>query len=231
MEKAVRDKLIGYLGEFVTESKKVKARQVLEQRTRHLVVVMEDFENSHNGSAVLRTCEAMGIQNVHFIENHFKNRISPYISRGGAKWLSIYRHNNTGSNNTIGCLQELKRNGYQIWITEPSQDAENIARLEINQKTALVFGTEFKGVSTEAKAIADKCVSIPMYGFTESFNVSVSVALCLQVLIEKLRCSNLDWKLKEEEKENLILEWYRKMVKRSDLHEQQFLSNNCLKIS
>ncbi len=225
MEKALRDNLVDYLGRFITESKKEKVQQVLAQRTRYLTVVMEDFENAHNGSAVLRTCEAMGIQDVHFIESHFRNRISPYVARGGAKWLSIFRYNHAGQNNTETCLQSLKSSGYEIWVTAPSAEAEPLTLLQMKRKTAVVFGTEFNGISKEARALADRQVCLPMYGFTESFNVSVSVALCLQVLLEKLRRSGAGWQLGEEEKETLTLEWYQKMVRRSDLHVQQFLSN------
>lgn len=223
MEKAQRDKLTEYLGQFVTESKKERIQKVLAQRTRYVTVVMEDFENAHNGSAVLRTCESMGIQDVHFIENKHKNRVSPYVSRGGGKWLDIFRYNEAGEHNTKGCLQSLKEKGYAVWVTDPSQNSEDITKLDVERKIALAFGTEYRGVSVEAKSVADKNVFFPMYGFTESFNVSVSVALCLHVLTEKLRISGLPWQLPEEEKEQIVFDWYRKMVRRSDLHEQHFL--------
>lgn len=223
MEKAQRDKLTEYLSRFVSESKKERVQKVLAQRTRYVTVVMEDFENAHNGSAVLRTCESMGIQEVHFIENKHKNRVSPYVSRGGGKWLDIFRHNEAGEHNTKDCLQLLKEKGYDIWVTGPSQNSEDITKLNVEGKIALVFGTEYRGVSVEAKSLADKQVFFPMYGFTESFNVSVSVALCLHVVTEKLRTSGLSWQLPEEEKEQIVFDWYRKMVRRSDLHEQHFL--------
>lgn len=161
MEKALRRELTEYLGQFVTEAKKERIRQVLEQRTRSVTVVMEDFENSHNGSAVLRTCEALGIQDVHFIENRFKNRINPYIARGGGKWLTVYRHREQGYANTSACLQSLKEQGFAIWVTEPAGNAQDITTLDAGQKIALVFGTEYKGISVEAKSLADREVFFP----------------------------------------------------------------------
>lgn len=218
--------LTNYLGQYVTASRAERIEEVLQNRTRQITVVMEDFENSHNGSAVLRSCEALGVQDVNFIENDFKNTISPHIAKGGGKWLTISRFNQSGNTNTSECLGKLKEGGYQIWTTEPSRNASDITKLPVHGKVALVFGNEYNGVSEEAKKWADKSVFLPMYGFTESFNVSVSVALCLHVLLGKLKDSEMNWWLKSEEKEQLRLEWYRRIVKRADLHEARFIHNS-----
>lgn len=224
MDERTRDELISYLGEFVTLARASKVQQVLDKRTRHLTVVMEDIENAHNGSAALRSCEALGIQDVHFIENKFRNKISAYVAKGGSKWLSLHKYGQTGHDNTTDCLQGLKKNGYEIWLTSPDQEAEDISKVTLTSKVALVFGTEFNGVSGQAQALADKKVCLPMNGFTESYNVSVSVALCLYILTEKLKDSEMEWCMSDEEKKQLTLEWYRKIVKRSDLHEARFFS-------
>jgi len=85
------------------------------------------------------------------------------------------------------------------------------------------MGNELKGTSSFALDRADQKIFIPMHGFTESFNISVSAAICLNTLLTKIRESNISWQLSEEEKETLRLQWYRKVVRRSDLIEQEFL--------
>jgi tRNA (guanosine-2'-O-)-methyltransferase len=224
MDDVTRDKLINYLGSFVTPARAAKVQQVLEKRTRHIAVVMEDFENSLNVSAVLRSCEAMGVQDVHIIENQFRNKLSAYVAKGGSKWLTVTKHNEHESKNSSRCLQLLKDAGYQIWVTSPDQSAADLNDVDVDSKIALVFGTEFDGASKEVLEMADQRVCLPMQGFTESYNVSVSVALCLHILLRKLRDSEIDWCMSEEEKKQLTLEWYRKIVRRSDIHEVRFLS-------
>jgi len=225
MDAATRDRLIAYFETFVTEERSARVRKVLAARTRQVTVVMEDFENSLNVSAVLRSCEAMGIQDVHIIENEFKNKISTYVAKGGSKWLTVNKYNGQ-AHNSAECLPTLKRQGYEIWVTSPDQTAIDLNDAIVDTKVALVFGTEYKGASEEVLAMADKRVCLPMFGFTESYNVSVSVALCLYVLLRKLRDSEMEWCMSEEEKKQLTLEWYRKIVRRSDMHEARFFSGN-----
>lgn len=216
--------MTAYLRQYVTDARADKIGEVLDRRTRFLTVVMEDFENPHNGSAVLRSCEAMGVQDVHFIENKFRNKVSPYVARGGAKWLSIYRHNQPEKDNTTACLADMKGRGYSIWVTDTDRQSTDLRSCEPSGKVALVFGTEHGGVSAAAKRLADETVFFPMQGFTESYNVSVSVALCVYVLLEKLKTSDMEWHLTEEEKKQLTLEWYRKVVRRSEAHEARFFA-------
>ena len=94
--------------------------------------------------------------------------------------------------------------------------------LDINNKTALIFGSEINGCSQKALNLSDQRIKIPMYGFTESFNISVSVSLCLQHLIYKMRRSNLDWKLNKKEKNNVMLKWLRESIKSSEEIEELF---------
>lgn len=225
LSQPTENELTNYLRQYVTASRVERIEEVLQNRTRQITVVMEDFENSHNGSAVLRSCEALGVQDVYFIENEYKNTISPHIAKGGGKWLTINRFNQSGSGNTKECLSRLKEGGYQIWTTTPSGSAFDITKLSVQNKVALVFGNEYNGVSGDAKKLADKTVFLPMYGFTESYNVSVSVALCLHVLLENLKDSEMNWWLKNQEKDQLRLEWYKKIVKRADLHEARLRHN------
>lgn len=205
-------KIIALLQPFVTENKRLLIDQVLSKRTRHFTLVFEDINIPHNVSAVLRTAECMGIQDLHFIKNKNSYAVNKRITKGAAKWVSMH-HYKAAKNNIDACYSHLKTNGYTIFATSLHESAVSIYDLDSSQKSALVFGTEARGISEEAGQKADGYVYIPMDGFTESFNLSVSAAICLTVL----RSRYDSWPpLEEEEKQALKAEWYRKIVKGAD---------------
>jgi tRNA (guanosine-2'-O-)-methyltransferase len=181
MEVSQKKELISYLSAFISEKRKARFDQVITQRMGHLRIVLENMYQAHNASAVLRSCESFGIQHVHFIENRNHLRISDDVAMGSSNWLSIHRHNDT-ENNTVNTLRHLKSLGYRIVATTPHKDDCTIDQLPVDGKLALVFGTEIDGISPEVFEHADEFVKIPMYGFTESFNVSVCAALCMYEL-------------------------------------------------
>ncbi|WP_370087076.1 TrmH family RNA methyltransferase [Ekhidna sp.] len=205
--------VIDILGEFVSENKKTHIDRVLSQRTRHLTLVFEDIDKPHNVSAVLRTAECMGIQDLHFIKNKNDYTVNPIISQGAAKWVTMHHHNKA-NDNIAECYQSLREQGYQIFATSLHETSRSIDDIDPAMKTAIVFGTEADGITREAGENADGFVHIPMSGFTESFNLSVSAAIFLTVLKSKL---NGLPPLKEEEKLALRSEWYRKIVREADL--------------
>lgn len=208
--------LIEYLAALITEERRQVLEKVLAQRTRHITVVLEDVFQPQNASAVLRTCDCFGIQDVHVIENENTYNINPDVVLGAAQWLTIYNHNAL-ENNTERSLCSLKDKGYRIIATSPHAEEGSLDKFDITtQKTALVFGTELTGISDTVKSHADAFLKIPMYGFTESFNISVSAALILQQLTAQLRKSKLKWELQPEEKDLLLLDWLKKTVKHSD---------------
>jgi tRNA (guanosine-2'-O-)-methyltransferase len=211
-----REQLTQYLLQFVAETRQQRFDEVLSHRMKHMCIVLEDIYQAHNASAVLRSCDCFGIQNVHFIENKHKYKISADVAMGSSNWLSITRHSQK-ENNTIECLNELKRQGYRIVATTPHKNDCNLSELPVDRKFALVFGTEISGVSSEVLEHADEFVKIPMYGFTESFNISVCAALCMYELSEKIRKTVPDYSLDEEEKKGIYLEWLKNSIKRSDL--------------
>ena len=139
-------------------------------RTRYLTVVLEDIFQSQNASAVLRTCDCFGIQDVHIIENRNPYEINPDVELGSAKWLNMNRYNKSG-HNTLEAFTELRKKGYKIIATSPHKNDLMIQDLPIEHKIALVFGSEREGLSDIALQNADAFVKIPMYGFTESFNI------------------------------------------------------------
>ncbi len=211
MELHQKQQLIAFLSGYVTPRRLERMTKVLEQRTRHLCVVMEDIYQSHNASAVLRSCECFGIQDVHIIENRNTYQVNPDVALGASRWLSLYRYNES-DNNTVKCISQLKEKGYRIVATSPHQDDCLLEELPVTEKTALLFGTELKGLSREALDMADGYVKIPMQGFTESFNISVCAAICLYYLSPKVRNTTGNWKLSDEERADIMIEWLQHSV-------------------
>lgn len=220
----IKEKLLEHLLEIVSENKRNLFEQIIQFRTKHITVVLEDIFQPHNASAVLRTCDCFGIQDVHIIENKNEYEINPDVALGSSKWLSLHKYNGT-DNNTVETFNILRKKGYRIVATTPHENDCLLEELNLDSKIALVFGTELNGLSDIAINNADEFVKIPMYGFTESFNISVSAAIILNQLTEKLRNSSISWELLDIEKTEIKLDWVRNVVKRSDLIEKEFLKN------
>ena len=208
--------VISQLGEFVTEERLKLFKSVLENRTRYITVVLEDIYQPHNASAVLRTADCFGIQDVHIIENRNEYNINPDVALGSNKWLNLIKHNKK-SNNTLDVIDNLKKDGYRIVATTPHTNDVSLNEFDLLKgKVALFFGTELNGLSKPMLNNADEYLRIPMYGFTESFNISVSASIILNELTGILRKSNLPWHLSQNEKEIIILRWLMNSIKRSE---------------
>lgn len=222
IEELERDRqLLEYLGTFVSAHKKKRIDQVLVNRTRFLTVVLEDIYQPHNASAVLRSCECLGIQDVHIIENRNVYQVNPEVALGATKWLSLARYSER-DDNTQHCLEGLQKKGYRLVAATPHRDDCLVDDLPVDQPLAVIFGTEEKGLSEYALEVADTYVKIPMYGFTESFNISVSAALVLRELSRRLRFEGHNWHLSNAEQDMLRLAWYRHIVRGSDLLEARY---------
>jgi tRNA (guanosine-2'-O-)-methyltransferase len=218
------EKVFNHLAQFVSEHKKAFVEKVLEHRTRYVTVVLENIYQSQNASAALRTCECMGLQDVHIVEDTAKYHLNIRVLKGSYKWLNLERYRDRHVNNTDVCFQHLRSQGYRILVADPAEDGISIDELDVTAgKIALVFGNELRGASTFSLAQGDAKVRIPMFGFTESLNVSVSVAVCLNTILAKVRNTQTFIGLTEEEKAQIRLAWYRKIVRRSDLLEREFL--------
>lgn len=203
-----------HYSKYLTQERKDKIDQVLSQRTKYITVVLEDIYQSHNSSAVLRSCEAFGIQDVYVIENRHKFSINKDVDKGGGKWITINKFNSKKKDqdaaqgaNTQVCFQALRQSGYKIVATTPHAECTEIDKLSIDTKLALIFGTEQQGLSDYAIKNADCYVKIPMYGFTQSFNISVAAALCMYELTQRLRKSDIDWHLSEQQMLDLKIDW------------------------
>ena len=204
-----------YLSDFISDNKRNKFDEFIQNRTRHLTVVLENIYQSQNASAVLRTCDCFGVQDIHIIENEHKYEINPDVALGSTKWLNLNYYNEK-EHNTLDAIQSLKGKGYKIIATTPHKNDLLLEDLPIDNKFALLFGTEKDGLSDVAINNADSFVKIPMYGFTESFNISVSAALSIFYLTEKLRKSTINWNLSEEEALDIKITWASNVLKDSE---------------
>lgn len=218
-----QEKLLEHLLTFVSDNKKQLFNSIVERRTKHVTIVLEDIFQPQNASAVIRSCDVFGIQDVHIIENENKYNLNPKVVMGASKWVNLYKYN-LKENNTLDCINTLKDKGYKVFATTPHTNDYLIEDLPLDNKVALMFGTELTGLSDEAMRNVDGYVKIPMYGFTESLNISVSAAICLYELSKRLKNSTINWKLSEDEKKELLITWCKKVVKSSDLIEKEFLN-------
>lgn len=212
-----------YLGRYITDHKKAVMESVLAERTRFLTVVLEDIYKPHNASAVLRTCDCFGVQDIHVIEKTDSYKINPYVTRGASQWVDLHKYYTQNGSAVATCFSSLRSKGYKIYGTSPDPGSMSIHRLEPTVKTALVFGNEHEGISQEVRENVDGLVHIPMLGFTESFNISVSASIFLYEMTRKAKLHpRPDFHLSDDEKQELRLRWYRAVVKRSDLHENVY---------
>lgn len=209
--------LLTYLQSYLTDRRRELFEKVLEERTRHFTVVTEDVYQIHNTSAVMRSCDIFGIQDLHVIEERLGKKVDREIAMGAQKWVDIYRHSNTEQ-----CVQTLREQGYQIIATTPHNDSQVLADFDPSVSSAFFFGKENDGISDFVMNAADGYLKIPMFGFTESLNISVSAAIILQDVMTKLRASDVDWQLSEEEKNELRLNWTRNTIKSAAKIEERF---------
>ena len=204
-----KEQLYGALAELISDNRRELFDRLVLNRTRHVAVVLEDIFQSHNASAVLRSCDCFGVQDVHVVERQNKFNPAGDVSVGSDKWVNYYKHPTIGE-----CYERLHAKGYKIVATLPHEQDTMITQLDIREPVALVFGTELTGLTQEAIDGADAYVKIPMYGFTESFNISVCAALSLFSLTERMRSDpSIRWQLTPEEQLDLKLLWAMQTIR------------------
>ena len=207
--------LLLFLEEYVTDRRKQKFKEVLDERTRHFAVVLENIFQPHNASAVIRSCDVFGVQDVYSIEDYNINKVSRRVAKGSQQWITLNRYKEDG-NNAEECFKELKDKGYQIMATTPHTNSCVLSDFDITKKTAFVFGSEKEGISDYVKEHADGFLKIPMVGFTESLNISVAAAITLQDVTSRMKQQKDDWRLSENEKDILYAEWVQKSIKNKE---------------
>ena len=212
-------KVLSELYRFISTSKIEMLERISSERTKYLTVVLEDIVKEFNSSAVMRSCDCFGIQDLNIIAENQEFEIQRFIAKGSSNWIDIqsYSGNNSPADQ---CISKLKSKGYRIIATSPHAK-KTIDEICIDQPIALVFGTERDGISENITSEADELVKIPMYGFTESFNISVSAALILNQLRNRLEASDLQWKLSEDEQTNLKIKWCTKIIRNGEQVEAE----------
>lgn len=203
---------IEYLAEFVTEERFVSLQQRLDGRTEYITICTENTFHPQNASALVRNCEAFGVQKINTVETLCRFRPNVNIVKGSDKWVDIERHRTTAD-----AVAALRAQGYRIIVTMPSVNDTTPETFDVEAgRFALVFGTEHAGVTQEVVDCADGFIMIPMCGFVESLNVSASAAILLYNLTRRIKESeNIDWSLGEQRKAQLLYEWLIKTVKDS----------------
>jgi len=199
--------LLAYLEGYLTEERKQRFLEVLQHRTKHITIAIEDVYQMHNTSAIIRSCDVFGVQEVHVVEDRFAKRWDKNIAMGAEKWVDVHRYHNTKD-----CIANLKQQGYQIIATTPHNDSTLLPEFYPEQKSAIFFGTEKEGLSADVMHQADGYLKIPMVGFSESLNVSVAAAIIIQDLAHKVRTSTVDWQLKETEILEKRMDWTQKSI-------------------
>jgi tRNA (guanosine-2'-O-)-methyltransferase len=218
-----KSELLKELHEFLNPSRIQRLEEVLANRTRHFTVAVENIFQSHNASAVIRTCDCFGLQDLHVIANENKYNLSKDVAMGAEKWVDLHSYYQK-ENNTQDCIDALRKQGYQIVATTPHSNDVMLPDFDVNQKSAFFFGTEISGLSDLVLEQADSYVRIPMYGFTESYNISVSAALVLHDVVTRLKKSEVNWMLSEGELQDKRIDWAVKSLKSGPQILKQLLS-------
>lgn len=198
---------------------------VLSHRTRHVAVVLENVFQPHNAAAAVRSCECFGFQDLHIIEETYNHEINTDVTMGGCKWVSLHHHKKEVGG-TEPVLTQLKEAGYKIAATSMRPGCVPLEEMELKEPIALCFGTEEKGLSEEAHEMADMFVQIPSFGFTQSFNVSVSVALSLSSIRNRLEKSIIPWQIAGSDRDDLYLSWLMKTANRGILLARHYLNSD-----
>jgi tRNA (guanosine-2'-O-)-methyltransferase len=214
---------LNFLENILTNNRKENFLRVLKNRTKHFTIAVEDVFQMHNASAVMRSCEVFGIQELHVIEERYGKRIDKEIAMGAQKWVDINTYDSV-----TNCIDTLKNKGYQIIATTPHEDDCLLEDFDISKPSALFFGTERDGLSEEILQKADGFLKIPMVGFTESLNISVSASIIIQNIMNRLLNSDINWQLTEEEILEKRLDWAKKSIKDIKRIEARYLSEKTI---
>lgn len=216
---------IKVLEKFLTTERLQRIDAVLRNRTRNLVLVLEDIYDPHNAAACLRSAEAMGVQEVHVVTQTYGFKPSPKVTNRADKWLDIIKHETVS-----GCVKHLKDRGFTVAATSFTEQSDPIHGLDFTRPVAMVFGNEHEGVSAEMLKAADRLFFIPMLGFAQSFNISVASAIALYFAVGR-RTSTFGQSgdLSPDEKDELRDLWVKRSVPMADaildrVRESQFES-------
>jgi tRNA (guanosine-2'-O-)-methyltransferase len=213
--------LIAFLKDFIMEDRWTLLQERVAERSRHVTAVLEDIYQPQNASALLRTSDIFGFQDIHIIENKHRYEVNPKVEKGSSKWLDLHRYRGEGDNSPR-CLDTLIEHGYTLVATSPHVDAYSPENLPLDKPIAILFGTEKDGLRADTMERCTHKLRIPMYGFTESLNLSVSAGIILNRLRTRLESAEVDFKLHTAAQEDVLLDWLRKSLKQASLLEERF---------
>ncbi len=219
---------INYMSQFVTPERMAQLERVAAARTRYLTLLLENVYQPHNASAIIRSCECLGVQDIHIVEQHYRYRANRDIALGSSKWLNLHRYGRAQTNPFAQAVKQLRRRNYRLAAMTLRDDALSVEQIPLDKPVALIFGTELHGLSDEAHQEADFLVTLPIQGFTQSFNISVAAALTLQPLLKRIKDEAVDWKLSPDELAQLKLDWLLKSVREGPNIFSQFLETTRL---
>lgn len=205
------DYVLSEFYKIITPNKVELFEKIAAQRSKHIVVALENIQQDHNASAVMRSMDCMGFQELHLIEKNNRYEFQRDIALGAARWLDVIQHQQEPEP-VLDAIQLLRNQGYTIVATTPHQDAYTPQNLPLDKPIALFFGAEKHGISSELKREADNFVKIPMHGFTESYNVSVSAAILMNALRTRMIQENIPFLLSAEAQTNLKISWCEKIL-------------------
>ncbi len=196
----------------MTEEREARFAEVLRRRQTGLTVVMENIHDPHNVSAMLRSCDAAGVPEVHLLYSHEEfPDIGKKSSASAKKWVMRTSHDSAA-----GCFATLRKKGFSVYATRLDTAARPLYELDLTQPTAFVFGNEHRGVSDEAAAVCDASVYIPMMGMIRSLNVSVACAVTLFEAVRQRVAAGMyeTPSMGEEEMREMLSAWVRREEER-----------------
>lgn len=228
----IQELLIKEFAKHITEQRRNLIEKVIKNRTRYVTLVLEDVYQAHNAGAVVRSCDGLGIQDIHVIENRNMLKIKDStVSKGADKWTNLFYYNDLNTNNTLNCIQNLKKKGYKIAAAALGRHSVKIEQVPLDEPLAIMIGTEKEGLTETACNLADYFIELPMYGFTQSYNLSVCAALILHTLTSRLRESTVNWHLNESDKREILITWFQRCIGHWEHIAKDFLNNLVSKTS
>lgn len=222
MEAHKLKEILRFFEGHVTPNRYQRFQEVLKDRTDYMCVVLENIYNPQNSSAVIRSADCFGIQNVHIIEGKWEFKTHEEITKGSSKWVDVSHHEQKENNNRA-VFQQLKKEGYRLVATSPHAEKSELKDFDVTAgKFALIMGNEMDGITDVAREEADAFIQIPMYGFTESFNLSVAASICFHHLSYKIREAGVDWPLSEAQKGEILYRWFYSSISGAEELESRY---------
>lgn len=212
-----------YLKKFLTNERLEKIEEKSHESSDFVLPIMEDVYQFRNAAAIVRSAEACAFHKIMALES--KNIFEPnlQVTKGADTWVQVDK-----KPHHLQTLENVKSKGYRLVAVSPEKNATPLPDFKITQPVALVFGTEWQGVTDDFLDYCDETLVIPMYGFTQSFNVSVAAALCMYDLKQKLIHSGIDYKLNEEKRLQLMIRWAVNSIRSGEEIHKDYLSKNNL---